>query len=101
MLSGEEISLPVAEASNVKALKQMLHHLHCAPPRFRQRLIHQGVNLDDAEVLDAPLDLTLVLQPLCIRSWTHVEELVNAARDGLVQKAGFFLSGPAVLGEMR
>ena len=64
MLSGEEVaSLPVAEVSNVRNLKRRLHQLHGLPPRFRQRLLLQGANLDDDDIFDSPLDLDLVLQP--------------------------------------
>ena len=42
-LSGEELtSLPLAELSDVKALKQRLHQQHGMPPRFRQRLLHES-----------------------------------------------------------
>ena len=49
LLSGEEVtSLALAELSDVKALKQRLHQQHGLPPRFRQRLLHEGNTLDDA-----------------------------------------------------
>ena len=51
-----------SKVSNVKALKERLHHLHGLPPRFRQRLLHRGSTLDDAYKLDSPLDLNLVVQ---------------------------------------
>ena len=51
-LSGEEVaSVPFAELSDVKSLKQRLHQHHGLPPRFRQRLLHKGNTLDDADRL--------------------------------------------------
>ena len=91
MLSGEEVaSLPVEEVSNVLELKRRLHQLHGLPPRFRQRLLLQGANLDDAHTFDSPLDLDLVLQPFSSVCQTQLDELLPAARDGSVGKAGYF-----------
>ena len=57
LLSGEEVaSIPVAEADGVKALKQRLHQQHGLPPRFRQRLVHEGRFLPDALKLDSAVD---------------------------------------------
>ena len=88
MLSGEEVNMPVGEVSCVREAKRRLHQLHGVPPRFRQRLILHGTNLDDAYELDSPLELDLILQPFSDTSETQVKELVAAARDGLVEKAG-------------
>ena len=49
-------SLPISELSDVKSLKQRLQQ-HGLPPRFRQRLLHEGNNLDDAVMLDSLMDL--------------------------------------------
>jgi len=60
-LSGEEVaSLPLAELSDVKALKQRLHQQHGLPPRFRQRLLHESKALDDSVTLDSVFDLQVV-----------------------------------------
>ena len=88
MLSGEEAHMPVEEVSCVREVKRRLHQLHGLPPRFRQRLILQGTNLDDAYELDSPLELDLLLQPFSDTSRTRVNELVAAARNGLVDEAG-------------
>ena len=57
-LSGEELtSLPLAELSDVKALKQRSSREHGLPPRFRQRLLHEGNTLDDAVKLETEMDL--------------------------------------------
>ena len=61
MLSGEELtSLPVEEVSDVRELKRLLNRSHGQPPRFRQRLLLHGANLDDTARLDAADELGLV-----------------------------------------
>ena len=61
MISGEVLAaIPVEELSSVRELKRHLRQMHGLPPRFRQRLILKGSNLDDAEKLDSPMDLGLV-----------------------------------------
>ncbi|CAE7033639.1 mask [Symbiodinium sp. CCMP2592] len=56
LLSGAEIAhVPLAELAHVKALKQHLHEHHSLPPRFRQRLLHEGNALDDSVTLDSLL----------------------------------------------
>ena len=58
MLSGAEVtSVPLEELSDVRCLKQRLTHLHGFPPRFRQRLLLHGANLEDAAELDCPMSL--------------------------------------------
>ena len=53
-LSGETLaSIPAAEVDDVKALKQRLHQHYDLPPRFRQRLFHEGKSLDDSVSLDS------------------------------------------------
>ena len=65
-LSGEEVaSLPLAELSDVKALKQRLHQQHGLPPRFRQRLLHESKALDDSVTLDSVFDLQVVAALSC------------------------------------
>ena len=90
MLSGEEVSVPVQEVSCVREVKRRLHQLHGLPPRFRQRLILHGTNLDDAYELDSPLELELILQSFSGSgaSQKQADELVAAAGAGLVGKAG-------------
>ena len=81
--------MPKAEVSNVRAVKRRLQKLHGLPSRFRQRLIFQGTILDDDDdKLESSLDLVLVLQPFSIASQTQADELVAAAEDGSVDKAG-------------
>ena len=80
--------MPVEEVSCVREAKRRLQQLHGMPPRFRQRLILHSTNLDDAYELDSELELDLILQTFSDASETQVKELVVAASDGLVEKAG-------------
>ena len=60
-LSGEEVaSIPIVQLSDVKTLKQRLHQQHGLPPRFRQRLLHEGNTLNDAVKLDSVMGLQVV-----------------------------------------
>ena len=89
MLSGEEVTtMPVEEVGSVREVKQRLHQLHGLPPRFRQRLIFQGTNLDDADKLDSPLDLILVVLSYSSPSQTEGKELTDATKNGSLEKAG-------------
>ena len=59
--SGKElVALPVEEFGTVKALKRRLQSL-CGLPRFQQRLLHEGTDLDDDFRFAGALDLQLVL----------------------------------------
>lgn len=81
--SGEEIaSLPVEELSDVKALKRYLEPL-CGTPRFRQRLLNDGVMLDDDAVINSPLDLQLVLLRFSDASDREDTNLSKAAEEGM------------------
>ena len=106
-LSGDEVaSIPIEQLSDVKTLKQRLHQQHGLPPRFRQRLLHEGKTLDDAVKLDSVVDLQVaasmasdasekertelqvVTLPLAEASEDQPRELWEAAADGLVAEAG-------------
>ena len=90
LLSGEDVArLPVEEMGNVRDVKRRLHQLHGLPPRFRQRLLFQGADLDDADELESPRDLDLVLQTFWDASQTQAHDLVAAARDGSADTVGF------------
>ena len=90
LLSGEELaSLPLRQLSDVKALKQRLHEQHGLPPRFRQRLLHEGKALDDAVRLDVAMDLQAVVLPFREEYgsvWSA--HLLDAAANGSVTEAG-------------
>ena len=89
LLSGEEVaSLPLTELSDVKALKHRLHQQHGLPPRFRQRLLHDGHTLDDAVKLDTAMDLQVLIVAFSEFSEDQQQELYVAASDGNVAKAG-------------
>ena len=91
MLSGQEVArFPVEGLRNARDVKQQLSQLDALPPRFRQRLFHLGASLDDADKVDsaADLDLDLVVLNFCSASQAQLDELVAAAREGSVEKAG-------------
>eukprot|EP00439_Symbiodinium_sp_Y106_P061520 s2440_g9.t1 len=95
LLSGEEVaSLPLAELSDVKALKERLHQEHGLPPRFRQRLLHDGNPLDDAIKLESAMDLQVLIVAFCEDSEDQREELDMAAANGEVDKAEALLQLP-------
>ena len=88
LLSGEDLtSIPCAELSDVKTLKQRLHHQHGLPPRFRQRLLREGSILDDALELDSPMDLQVLTLPFSEVSETQ-DRLYEASRCGPAAEAG-------------
>ena len=92
-LSGEEVaSIEVEEVSDVRSLKQRLSQLHGLPPRFRQRLLLNGRQLEDAAELDSPTDLQLVLLPFAEVSQREVDEFRDAARRGSVSEAEILIS---------
>ncbi|OLQ11090.1 Ankyrin repeat domain-containing protein 50 [Symbiodinium microadriaticum] len=96
LLSGEELaSLPLRQLSDVKALKQRLHEQHGLPPRFRQRLLHEGKALDDAVRLDVAMDLQAVVLPFREEYgsvWSA--HLLDAAANGSVTEVEGWLQLP-------
>ena len=80
--------MPVKEVSCIREVKQRLHQRHGLPPRFRQRLVLEGANLDDAANIDSPRELELVVLPLSSPSLIDTNELVAAAVDGSVEQVG-------------
>ena len=97
LLSGKEVAaMPVEEVRSVRDVKRRLHQLHGLPPRFRQRLMLQGSeqNLDDADALDSPMDLALVVVPFSSPSEAQVNELVAAAKHGSVDEAAVSRNAP-------
>ena len=93
MLSGEElVKIPVDDSEDVRSLKLRLTQLQGLPPRFRQRLLLHGENLEDTAKLDCPTSLELVLltfadvssQPLRA---TLTFEFPNLSYDIIVRKA--------------
>ena len=84
-LSGEEVaSIAVGEVRNVRYLKRHLSRLPGVPSRFRQRLLLNGRELEDADELDSPMDLQLVLLPFADVSG---RKLIEAAERGSAAQA--------------
>eukprot|EP00439_Symbiodinium_sp_Y106_P078981 s1949_g17.t1 len=79
--SGEELSaVSGAEVLEVRSLKQRLQKL-CGASRFRQRLLHHGLQLEDDAILKPPMDVQLVLLPF-VHTQAEDRALLDAARDG-------------------
>ncbi|CAE7781432.1 NEK1 [Symbiodinium sp. CCMP2592] len=92
---GEQVaSLPLEELSDVKALKQRLHHCHGLPTRFRQRLLLDGRTLPDDFKLDAPLDLELLLLSFREVSEEQVQALLAACEKGSIAQVESMLQLP-------
>ncbi|CAE7305917.1 ANKRD50 [Symbiodinium natans] len=102
LLSGQHLtSLPLAELSDVKALKQRLHQEHGLPPRFRQRLLQDGHPLDDAvkllarlETDETAMDLQILIVAFSEVSEEQRQELNNAAWFGNAAKVEALLQLP-------
>ena len=78
------------------ALKRELQHLW-GKPRFQQRLLHEGTSLADdfqLAVPEPPLDLQLLLVPLCSLSGEQAMALNSAALRGDVQRVEELLQRP-------
>ena len=89
MISGKEVAkVPLCQELSVKALKQHLHRLHDLPPRFRQRLLLNGQCLEDADKIDSPMVLELMLLSYCEASVQAKEVLELAALRGSVAEVG-------------
>mmetsp|Transcript_8221 Transcript_8221/g.19668 ORF Transcript_8221/g.19668 Transcript_8221/m.19668 type:complete len:237 (-) Transcript_8221:16-726(-) len=83
LLSGKEVtSLPLSEQSDVKALKKRLQEQHGLPPRFRQRLLHEGSVVDDVASFDSLRDLQVLILPFAETSERHRKMLMDAACNG-------------------
>ncbi|CAE7311642.1 ANK1, partial [Symbiodinium necroappetens] len=77
--SGEELaSICADDVGSVQELKRRLDGL-CGVPRFRQRLLHEGVVLEDAMSLESSMDVQLVLLNFCEATEEQEEELLVAA----------------------
>ena len=84
--------LPLTELSDVKGLKRRLHQQHALPPRFRQRLFHNGGIFDDAFKLDSAMDLQVLMVSFLDASQDQRRELCAAAMDGQLVEAGGWLT---------
>ncbi|CAE7232853.1 Ank3 [Symbiodinium sp. CCMP2456] len=93
--SGEEIcAVPVAELTDVRALKRRLHRL-CGVPRFRQKLLvwNGGLMADDV-LLQSPMDLQLILLPFAEASEEDIDDLIGASDGGSVEGVEAVLNRP-------
>ncbi|CAE7321424.1 Ank3 [Symbiodinium natans] len=92
--SGEELaSIPTDDVVNVQDLKQRLEGL-CGLPRFRQRLLHENVDLEDHVKLESAMDLQLVLLGFISASAEQEEELTAVAGSGDVPQLERILQRP-------
>ena len=83
LVSGQLLtSVPNVGILDVRSLKWYLQKF-CGVPRFRQRLLHEGMNLaDDVELCSHATDLQLVLLSFVQLSAEKATTLQNAVRDG-------------------
>ena len=89
LLSGEAVtSIPVEEICDVRSLKQLLTQLHGLPPRFRQRVLAHGKDLEDSATLDSPMDLRLVLLSFTDVPQSQVDDLTAIAQQGSMTEVG-------------
>ena len=89
LLSGEAVtSIPVEEICDVRSLKQLLTQLHGLPPRFRQRVLAHGKDLEDSATLDSPMDLCLVLLSFTDVPQSQVDDLTAIAQQGSMTEVG-------------
>ena len=89
LLSGEAVtSIPVQEICDVRGLKQLLSQRHGLPPRFRQRVLACGKDLEDSATLDSPMDLCLVLLSFTDADRSEVDELIDSAHWGNIAEVG-------------
>ena len=93
-VSGEKLTaIPVEELTDVRALKHKLEW-PCGATRFRQRILCNGENLDEAAALHMPMDVQLVLLSCSSASTEEVEELIAAAGEGDSNLVESILSRP-------
>ena len=90
-LSAETYSVPVEDCSDARALKAYLRCSCGFPPRFQQRLFLEGSELEDSKLLEASMELNLLLIPL---SSTHKDELFAAIRLGSASQVEALLQIP-------
>ena len=83
-ISGKELaSMAMEELTTVEALKQHLRLLHSIPLCIPVQLLHDGEPMDDAVVLDSPMDVQMVLLPISSTEMKQVaRELSECAAQG-------------------
>ena len=83
-----------AHELNTRTLKQQLQKLPGIPPRFRQRLLHQGSSLEDGAFLDSAIDLQLLLLTFIGPCQKQADELTLAAETGALERVEALLQLP-------
>ena len=82
-LSGEKYAVPAKDYSDARALKTYFSRTHGLPPRFQQRMLLEGNELEDSTGLEACMELNLLLLPL---SCTETDKLFTAIDKDLQTK---------------
>ncbi|CAE7554101.1 Ank3 [Symbiodinium natans] len=86
MVSGEEFATHIGgDLNDVRSLKRHLWKTR-GVSRFRQKLLYNGVVLDDHTTLDQPLDLQLVLMSFVKVGRLQLEAFSEAFASGHVQQ---------------
>ena len=88
-MSGEEFAtIRTEEVADVRRLKRLLRNRYSIPLSLQQ-LLHNGRSLEDDNVLNAPIDLQLVLLPVStdFQRFEASDELVEACKHGLIEVA--------------
>ena len=77
---GTIAELPLKRFGNVRTLKHEVRKL-CGIPQCAQKLLHNGMTLDDDAKLESPMDLQLVLSVGAGASSVEVSATIEAACD--------------------
>ncbi|CAE7800344.1 unnamed protein product [Symbiodinium sp. CCMP2592] len=82
-LSGEEAAI-VAISENLSRVHHLKQHLQLllGVPRFRQRVLHGNVILDDYKLLGSNLDLQLVVLPFITTSERDADRFIRSVYSG-------------------
>ncbi|CAE7502326.1 mask, partial [Symbiodinium sp. CCMP2456] len=83
----------VEELRDVRTLKQQLEKL-CGQPRFRQKLLRDGVVLEETDILEVPSDLQHVILSFASSSAYEVFQFHEAAECGLTERVEDLLQRP-------
>ena len=85
-VSGGKWTIPFELATDVKTLKECLQYL-CGASRFRQRILHDGIILDESRPLFAQQAVQLVVLPFSVDSGgTQLAQLEGACWDGNISQ---------------
>ncbi|CAE7728119.1 ANK1 [Symbiodinium sp. CCMP2456] len=99
LASGESLVVHIEDLPHavwppsVLVLKQHLGAL-CGQPRFKQRLLRDGVLLEDSELLETSLDLQLVVLPFSETTQAQCRGLMQAIVNNYAQEVESILQRP-------